>query len=119
MSKFEAVSTGNIANTPIKANMGLMSPTEKAAFDSTDTFTAETPATETVWEVISDERWTDSRLGETIANKFQRITRRMPVTGGYLYAVATYAMTYVRGVSDSSITETMQFVPASHTKHKK
>jgi hypothetical protein len=121
MSKFESVSTGNIANTPLKANVGLMSPTEKAAFEPqiTDSVTQSQPQPESAWETVSDERWADNRLGETIANKFQRVTRRMPVAGGYLYAVATYAMTYVRGVSDSSITETMQFVPETGVKAKK
>jgi len=122
MSKFESVSTGNIANTPLKAN-SLMSPSEKAAFDPqiTDAVTVET-IEEKLWETISEERWTDNRLGSSIANNFHRVTRRMPVPGGYLYSVATYAMTYVRGVSDSSITETMQFVAdtgTTTTKSKK
>jgi hypothetical protein len=115
MSKFESVSTGNIANTPLKAN-SPMSPSEKMAFEPqiTDAVTVET-IEEKLWETISEERWTDNRLGSSIANNFHRVTRRMPVPGGYLYSVATYAMTYVRGVSDSSITETMQFVPDTGT----
>jgi len=118
MSKFESVSTGNIANTPIKAN-SFMSPSEKEAFEPQG---LDTQAVETVedklWETLSEERWSDSRLGASIANNFHRVTRRMPVPGGYLYSVATYAMTYVRGVSDSSITETMQFVANAGTTTK-
>jgi len=110
MSKFESISTGNIANTPLKAN-SPMSPSEKMAFEPqiTDAVAVEI-IKEKLWETISEERWTDNRLGASIANNFHRITRRMPVSGGYLYSVATYAMSYVRGVSDSSVTETMQFV---------
>lgn len=130
MSKFEAVSSGNIATTPIKTAAPIMSPTEKAAFgaaeDSSSAVSAkaESSATGTTWEVIEDKQWSDSRLGENISNKFQRVTSRMKVPGGHMYLVSTYVMTYVRGVSDSSVAETMQFVPDScsakaETKTKK
>jgi len=115
MNKFESISTGNIANTPLKTS-SPMSPSEKAAFEpqTMDAMVVET-IEDKLWETISEERWTDNRLGSSIANNFHRVTRRMPVPGGYLYSVATYAMTYVRGVSDSSITETMQFVADTST----
>lgn len=124
MNKFEGIVTGNLANTPLKANK-LMSPTEVAAFNPAVTEEANKlepgeakpnlPTTDP-WETIGEERWSDPRLGESIVNKFHRVTRRMWLaeSGGYLYAVATYAMTYVRGVSDCSITESMQFVPGSN-----
>jgi hypothetical protein len=117
MNKFEAVSTGNIANTPINTK-GLMSPSEKAAFDSQITDAVTPIVEEPLWETLGEEHWTDNRLGASIANNFHRVTRRMPVSGGHIYSVATYAMTYVRGVSDSSITETMQFVADSNTSSK-
>ena len=119
MNKFEAVSGGNIATTPIKNVAPIMSPTEKAAFaapeetPSGSETLAETSAQSSTWEVLEDKKWSDSRLGENISNKFQRVTSRMKVPGGHMYLVSTYVMTYVRGVSDSSVAETMQFVPDS------
>lgn len=118
MAKFETVTGGNIASTPIKAT-SPMSPTEVAAFAVNDQITdavTQTSEQGPTWETISEERWVDTRLGETISNKFHRVTRRMEVTGGHLYSVATYALTYVRGVSNCSVTETMEFVPEKASK---
>lgn len=128
MSKFEAVSTGNIATTPLKAPNTIMSPTEKAAFaapvdqvedlaSTSDSFVSAKPD-DKLWEVLEDKRWRDDRLGENITNRFQRITSRTKVPGGHLYLVSTYVMTYVRGVSDNSVSETMQFVPDSAREAK-
>jgi len=118
MAKFETVTGGNIASTPLKPNVP-MSPTEIAAFAQNDQITDAVTQASTqgpTWEIISEEHWNDTRLGETISNKFHRVTRRMEVSGGYLYGVATYALTYVRGVSNCSVTETMEFVPEKVTK---
>ena len=118
MAKFETVTGGNIANTPLTPNKNaIMSPTEVAAFAPTEEQVAgEKTAAPELWEIVCEERWVDTRLGETISNKFHRVTRRMEVTGGALYSVATYALTYVRGVSNCSVTETMEFVPEKATK---
>lgn len=119
MAKFETVTGGNIANSPLKGKTP-MSPTEVAAFEVnsqiTDAVTQASTEGGPAWETISEEHWNDTRLGETISNKFHRVTRRMEVAGGYLYSVATYALTYVRGVSNCSVTETMEFVPEKTTK---
>ena len=109
---FEAITVGNIANTPLSKTVP-MSPTEIQALKQT--IASEGPAdsetdTKPMWEIISEESWSEPRLGETISNSFRRITRKATVEGGSLYAVATYGLTYVRGVADCSVSEAIQFV---------
>ena len=118
MSKFEAITVGNIASSPINNKSPHMSPTEKLAF-ATPVETAEESLAEVkdsiTWEPLSSEMWVEPRLGESVSNSIRRVTRRAAVEGGWLYAVATYSMTYVRGVADNSVSEALQFVPAGKT----
>lgn len=114
MNKFEAITVGNIASSPINSKSPHMSPTEKLAF-ATPVEVAEASLAEVqdaiTWEPLSSEMWVEPRLGESVSNSIRRVTRRAAVEGGWLYAVATYSMTYVRGVADNSVSEALQFVP--------
>ena len=113
MSEITPVFTGNIASTPIKAPQPLMSPTEVAAFSPKAAPVETTSATISFCETVDEERWTEPKLGDSISNTFKRVTRRARIDGGSLYSTCTYLMTYVRGVSDSAISETLIFVPDS------
>jgi len=112
-NNFEAVVTGNLAETPINMKRGLMSPTEVMAFEKPETLEEAEKISkfDSLWQTVSDEHWTEPKLGESISNAFRRITKKLPVEGGYLYSVATYAMTYIRGVADNSVSESIAFVP--------
>lgn len=126
MSKFEAVTGGNIANTPI-GRASNMSPSEMAAFNSStsETETAVEPTslteamttvyatTEFKWETLEETSWNEPMFGQAINNHFRRITRRASVPGGHLYSVATYGLCYVRGTANSNTSETLTFVPNS------
>jgi len=117
-NNFEAVVTGNLAETPINPKRGLMSPTEVMAFEKPETLeeAEKILKLDNLWETISDEHWTEPKLGESISNTFRRTTKKLPVEGGYLYSVATYVMTYIRGVADNSVSESITFVPFSDIK---
>jgi len=124
MTQFEAVTGGNIANTPITRTN--MSPSEIAAFGQP---TADRqPTTEVLqednekvlyadskfsWETLAETTWNEPMFGQAISNSFRRITRRAAVSNGYLYSVATYGLCYVRGVANSNTSETLTFVPNS------
>lgn len=125
MSKFEAVTGGNIANTPISRSTN-MSPSEMAAFSQTgveDTSSATATYEENAeivyanpefnWETLAETTWNEPMFGQAISNSFRRITRRAAVPGGYLYSVATYGLCYVRGTANSNTSETLTFVPNS------
>jgi hypothetical protein len=116
---FESIVTGNLAETPINNKRAPMSPTEIMAFDKPVVAEQEAPAAESPWQTVSEERWSEPKLGESISNTFKRITRKMPVEGGYIYSVATYVMTYIRGVADNSVSESLTFVSSNFTKQTK
>lgn len=114
MTGFQGIVTGNIANTPITKTAN-MSPSEIAAFEannSSESTSATTTATD-CWELIDETSWSEPMFGQAISNSFRRVTRRMPVSGGYLYSVATYGLCYVRGTANSNTSESLVFVPSN------
>ena len=117
MSDFTPVLTGNLANTPmgVAAVNQNLSPTELSAFQSKAQQVSSAAPAEGMWETLDEERWTEPKLGDSISNTFKRVTRVAQVPGGNLYSTCTYLMTYVRGVSDSAISETLIFVPDQGT----
>lgn len=117
MTGFQGIVTGNIASTPITKTAN-MSPTEIAAFDQNAALPSlpidgtDSTTNNNVWETLDTENWTEPGLTASVSNTFRRVTRRMPVTGGHIYSVATYALCYVRGGSANfSSSESLAFVP--------
>lgn len=123
MPNFEAVTGGNIANTPVSSAAAYMSPTEKAAVEAaagsrktTGIPMKPSPIIETpgfAWETIAEETWSEPKFGDAISNFFRRVTRRAEVPGGHMYSVATYGICYVRGTANSNTSETLTFVPSA------
>ena len=115
MAKFESVVSGNISTTPIKGANPIMSPTEVAAFDQPAVEAVQdAPASSSKWELVVSEPLPANNFGITTSGV--RETRRMEVPGGYLYAVSTWYVSYIRGVADTSVSETVTFVPAAKAK---
>ena len=122
MPNFEAVTGGNIANTPVSSSAAYMSPTEKAAVEASIGSKKTTgipmkpnPVVETpgfAWETIAEETWSEPKFGDAISNFFRRVTRKAEVPGGHMYSVATYGICYVRGTANSNTSETLTFVPS-------
>lgn len=125
MSDFQGIVTGNIASTPISKSVN-MSPSEIAAFEANQNSEQVISTQEEAWETLNETSWNEPMFGQAISNSFRRVTRRMPVCGGYLYSVATYGLCYVRGTANSNTSESLVFVPntenadnASKSKAKK
>lgn len=120
MAKFESVVSGNIASTPLNPNKNttIMSPTEVAAFEQPQpqAETPATPSTEGAWELVSTEALPGNNFG--ITTNGTRQTRRLEVPGGHLYLVSTWYVSYVRGVADTSVAETVTFVPSAGKSKK-
>jgi hypothetical protein len=116
MAKFESVVSGNIATTPIKGANTIMSPTEVAAFEQPASQAASEPVADNApqWELVTSEPLPANNFGITTSGVRQ--TCRMEVPGGYLYAVSTWYVSYVRGVADTSVSETLTFVPSAKSK---
>ena len=110
-TKFEAVVSGNLSETPLKTTGGLALAEPVVVQVETDT-----KEDGDLWENLGERSWTEPKLGESVANSFRQTTRRMRVNNGYLYSTATCAICYIRGVAAVSTSEALQFVEGPKAK---